>query len=249
MKKLLTVALIASVIAFWFDTRQRVLPAAQAEGDAVCEDDRTLHGIDSNGDGSVDISDAVHLLAWLFSGGPPPQVCRGDGPGGGMRALPDTGQATCYDADDAIVDCASDSCAGQDGFYATGCSNVGRFVDNGDGTVTDNCTGLMWQADTGNDERGLNWCSALAYCEGLELGDHSDWRLPNVRELQSIVDYGRVDPSIDPAFDAVSSLYWTSTSLADGPGLAWDVSFLDGLTSWGDSGSRIHLVRAVRGGR
>ena len=63
------------------------------------------------------------------------------------------------------------------------------FVDHRDGTVTDRATGLTWQqADSG---RGMNWPDALAYAEQLELGGHDDWRLPNAKELQSIVDYTR----------------------------------------------------------
>jgi hypothetical protein len=60
------------------------------------------------------------------------------------------------------------------------------FVDNGDGTVTDLASGLMWQqSDSGS---GMRWEDALAYAEGLSLAGHDDWRLPNAKELQSIVD-------------------------------------------------------------
>ncbi len=79
-----------------------------------------------------------------------------------------------------------------------------NFVDNGDGTVSDLATGLMWaKADNG---KGIEWVEALPYAEGATLAGHSDWRLPNVKELQSIVDYsrapisGRVEAAIDPIF-------------------------------------------------
>jgi hypothetical protein len=78
---------------------------------------------------------------------------------------------------------------------------------------------------------------------------HTDWRLPNVRELQSIVDYGRSNPSIDPVFGATTFFYWSSTSLDDGPGVAWIVRFGVGFVL---PGSDIVLegngaqVRAVR---
>jgi hypothetical protein len=105
---------------------------------------------------------------------------------------------------------------------------VNSFVDNGDGTITDNATGLMWsQADSGE---GMNWEDALAWVQQKNeenyLG-YSDWRLPNAKELQSIVDYTR-SPSttssaaIDPVFDATAIVdegggtnypfYWTSTT-------------------------------------
>ncbi|HUT36582.1 MAG TPA: DUF1566 domain-containing protein [Planctomycetota bacterium] len=113
--------------------------------------------------------------------------------------------------------------------YVRGNPDYGRndFHDNGDGTITDRATGLVWQkADSG---KGMNWQDALAYAEGLNLGGHSDWRLPSVKELQSIVDYARSpdttkSAAIAPIFK-VSRIrneggepdypcYWTSTTHA-----------------------------------
>ena len=104
------------------------------------------------------------------------------------------------------------------------------FVDNDNGTITDNATGLMWQqADDGFTR---DWESALTYAEGLSLGGYSDWRLPNVKELQSIVNYTKApdvteSAAIDPLFfctsfndpDGVSGqygYYWTGTTHLDG---------------------------------
>ncbi len=94
------------------------------------------------------------------------------------------------------------------------------FSDNGDGTLTDRATGLMWQkADSG---KGLNWEQALAYAAGLKLAGHGDWRLPNAKELQSIVDYARI-PASAPVFqltkldDGDHPFFWTSTTHLDGP--------------------------------
>ncbi len=101
---------------------------------------------DVNGDGDINISDVSYLLNWLFNGGPEPEPCEGGG--GAPSDLPDTGQTTCYDQRGNVIDCMSDTCAGQDGLYATGCPSEGRFVANGNGTVTDTCTGLMWQRRT-----------------------------------------------------------------------------------------------------
>jgi len=127
-------------------------------------------------------------------------------------------------------------------------------------SVTDNCTGLMWQKETsdtngngqlhdGND--ALRWCDALAYSENLTFAGHEDWRLPNVRELQSIVDYGRFSWAIDPVFRALSEPYWSSTSYAASPILAWVIFFEDGLVGGavgaGAKESR-NYVRAVRSG-
>ena len=71
------------------------------------------------------------------------------------------------------------------------------YSDNGDGTITDNVTGLMWQkADSG---RGMDWEMALKYAENMTLGEHEDWRLPSAKELQSIVDYSRSPQTSDSA--------------------------------------------------
>ena len=73
--------------------------------------------------------------------------------------------------------------------YVRGNKNYGQndFTDNGDGTITDKATGLMWmQDDSGN---GMTWEEALKFAESKEFAGCSDWRLPNIKELQSIVDY------------------------------------------------------------
>jgi hypothetical protein len=104
------------------------------------------------------------------------------------------------------------------------------FVDNGDGTVSDNATGLMWQKADDGIER--DWEESLAYAEDLELATYSDWRLPNAKELQSIVDYSRSpqttnSPAIDPVFETTEindpdgnagqyPYFWTSTTHLDG---------------------------------
>ena len=80
------------------------------------------------------------------------------------------------------------------------------FVDNGDGTVTDKATGLIWmQADSGE---GMDWPSALEYAEGMEFAGHDDWRLPNAKELQSILDYTRCPDTTDSA--AIDSVFQCS---------------------------------------
>ena len=208
-----------------------------------------------NGDGTIDISDAVYLLSNLFTGGPAMKPIECPAPAKGR--LPATGQTKCYEATLAEVACDSGTCPGQDGFYSTGCLSEGRFTDNGDGTATDHCTGLMWQKDTadvngdgtGDGSDFLAWCEALAYCEDMDFAGHDNWRLPNVRELESIVDYGRVGPSIDPKFGAKRYRYWSSTPhLGEFPGSAWYVGFFVGDVNFaGGIGDSLNvLVRAVR---
>ncbi len=127
-------------------------------------------------------------------------------------------------------------------FCSTG---YAELIDNGDGTVTDTKTGLMWQkAEAGTKP----WEAALAYCETLGLAGHSDWRLPDRSELQSLFDSIYNNPSINKTafFDAMSSAYWSSNTYADNTGYAWAVYFGDG----DDYAADKHIgrdVRAVRG--
>jgi len=84
---------------------------------------------------------------------------------------------------------------------------VNNFVDNNDGTISDLATGLMWQkADDGTPR---DWQGALAYAESLSLAGYSDWRLPNIKELQSIVDYTRC-PSVSNSA-AINPMFVTTT--------------------------------------
>ena len=116
---------------------------------------------------------------------------------------------------------------------------VNDFSENGNGTITDNATGLMWQqADSGQT---YDWEDALEYAEDLVLGGHSDWRLPNAKELQSIVNYTRspkstTSPAIDAKFSCTSitdisgrtnqyGYYWTSSPLKDGPNEYSDAAY------------------------
>jgi arylsulfatase A-like enzyme len=102
---------------------------------------------------------------------------------------------------------------------------INQFKDNGNDTITDEATGLTWmKADSG---KGMDWPTALEYAEGLEFAGHSDWRLPNAKELQSIIGYTRSpdttgSAAIDPIFDATEikneggkkdfAHYWTSST-------------------------------------
>ena len=136
-------------------------------------------------------------------------------------------------------------------FCSTG---YAEMVDNGDGTVTDTKTGLMWQkAEAGTK----TWKEAIAYCESLVLAGHSDWRLPDLNELQSIVDSIGDNPSIyRTAFpDTTSYTFWSSTT-KDGATDHALVMLLKGGESYGEFGDvspgdkhNGQGVRAVRGGK
>lgn len=104
---------------------------------------------------------------------------------------------------------------------------VNNFVDNGDGTVTDNGTGLMWQqVDDGNT---YDWKGALAMASNSNLAGYTDWRLPNTKELQSIVDYEKTTiPAIDETYFTCTnedSWFWTSTTQGDFPYTACYIAF------------------------
>ena len=122
-----------------------------------------------------------------------------------------------------------------------------HFVINGDGTVTDTVTGLMWQQAT---DGSMNWEAAISHCEALSLAGYDDWRLPNRRELRSIVDYSRYNPAIDTAVfpGTVSFYYWSSTTGVGSMSGAWSVGFNDDGDDW-SSKSDSNYVRAVRGGQ
>jgi hypothetical protein len=123
------------------------------------------------------------------------------------------------------------------------------LVDNGDGTVTDTGTGLMWQQMSLNIN--LTWESALLYGETLDLAGYDDWRIPTQKELQSIVVYSRWNPAIDTTLfpGTASFYYWSSTSSNSDPYFAWSVNFDDGTVLPLSKTIADLNVRAVRGGQ
>lgn len=109
-----------------------------------------------------------------------------------------------------------------------------RFIDLGDGTVKDSQTGLEWvqapHALPGNSG-ATNWNTAVDYCSNLDYADHSDWRLPSSRELESLVDKERYLPALPdehPFIGVQNGYYWSGTSYADNAGCAWYVSMYHG---------------------
>jgi len=100
----------------------------------------------------------------------------------------------------------------------------GKFVDNGDGTVTDTKSGLMWQQ---SETVRMTWNVALSYCKNLQLANHNDWRLPNRNELQSLVDYSKCNLAIDTMVfpDTMLANYISSTACAYDSNYVWTVHF------------------------
>ncbi|MBT3194686.1 MAG: DUF1566 domain-containing protein [Verrucomicrobia bacterium] len=133
-----------------------------------------------------------------------------------------------------------------------------RFTDNSNGTVTDNLTGLIWLKEAASLQNMFS--TSLTHCNSLTNGMHGltdgsvtgDWRLPNVRELQSLVDYGRASfalPSGHSFTNVQSSAhYWSSTTYESDTGKAWYVNMVDG--SIGSEGKYMKLhAWPVRGGQ
>lgn len=121
------------------------------------------------------------------------------------------------------------------------------FINNMDGTVTDAGTGLTWQQNYLGSL--LSWQEALDYCNGLDLTGKNDWRLPNIKELTTIVDLSKYNPSIYSAFPSTIialTLHWTSTTSVSEPNYAWIVDFNRGRSGVTPKGDSIQ-VRCVRG--
>lgn len=110
---------------------------------------------------------------------------------------------------------------------------INNFADNGDSTVTDHATDLTWMKD--DNGSGVLWGDALSYCDGLTLAGTDDWRLPNIKELHSIVDYSQ-SPALDPIFNATVianeaeqadyAFYWSSTTHIGYPSKLSEASYI-----------------------
>jgi len=133
------------------------------------------------------------------------------------------------------------------------------FVDSGNGTATDTVTNLMWQQCTAGfsgtgcatDDANPNtytWENAISYCEGLSLGGFYNWRLPNIKELQTIVDRTTYSPAINATYfpNTVASYYWSSTSMMPSATNAWSVEFAEGFVS-NPGKQSTYSVRCIRG--
>jgi hypothetical protein len=160
--------------------------------------------------------------------------------GGG--ALLETGQTTCYDVAGALISCTD---TGQDGEFQKGLAR--SYTDNSDGTITDNRSGLVWEklardGSVHDADKYYLWEDAFGKITQLNtepcFAGHCDWRLPNVNELYSLIDYASGNsPKVQAAFDTdctpgckvtgcsctAPAPYWSSTTYTDDPTLTWAV--------------------------
>jgi len=129
---------------------------------------------------------------------------------------------------------------------AAGAPNAMSFTDNGDGTITDDVTRLMWQKATPLDN--FEWAAASRRCAELVLAGYSDWRLPSLIELISIADLDRSDPSIDGTYFPLtpSDYFWSSTVWGTSPNTAALVNFARGNTAQRAMTGVLAMYRCVR---
>jgi hypothetical protein len=157
---------------------------------------------------------------------------------------------------------------GDDGYYQKGVASPSpRFTDNGDGTVTDNLTGLMWAKNAGDNGK-MTWFAAINYANNLSLGGvgcdpdlecggcgqpacgqdcKEDWRLPNRAEMESLFDFSNYDPALPSGhpFINMTSYMWSSTTYAGGTDLGWIVHPNGYWCSYGKT--RTYFALPVRG--
>lgn len=157
-----------------------------------------------------------------------------------------TGQSTSY-------------ATGDDGSYKAGVPwPTPRFTDNGDGTVTDHLTDLIWLKNA-NCFNTSSWASALTSAGSLASGScglsdgstSGQWRLPNINELESLVDVGRFSPSLPAGYlftSVQSGAYWSSSTYAVGTDNSWLVDMNNGFVSLGFKFDFYHIW-PVRGGQ
>lgn len=123
---------------------------------------------------------------------------------------------------------------------------VGPYVDNGDGTVSDESTGLMWQQQHDDEFGGYWWEKAIQTCDDLELAGYYDWRLPRIDELRTVIDYS-IFPPIDPVFSHNWGPYWSSSEYVNDTADAWFINSTYGTVS--HTGKSLSCsIRCVRSG-
>ena len=131
------------------------------------------------------------------------------------------------------------------------------YTDNGNGTVTDSATGLVWQkcsngqnaTSCSGSTSTLKWSNAITYCNGLTLAGRT-WRLPNINELRTIVDYTKstaltIDTTAFPSTQ--SNYYWSSSTYAMNTEIAWIVDFNHGAVYYYGPKTSDYYVRCVTG--
>jgi hypothetical protein len=148
-----------------------------------------------------------------------------------------TGMTQCYDADGSVIECHG---SGQDAAVGAGLGwSAWRFKAVSADLIEDRLTGLIWTRDGNLFEYPQDWRQTLAMIEEMNKQgrfDRGDWRLPNRRELRSLIDHSRRNPALpnpNPFVNINLGWYWTSTTAAKNPAYAWYVHFEGGRMFYG----------------
>ncbi len=157
-----------------------------------------------------------------------------------------TGQVKSYDTNGNVV---TDGSVKDDGYYQAG---VARSYGRSGDIVIDNATGLQWQDDRLIQKKWEDSGSFLAeeYCDALSIDSYTDWRLPSIQELGTLVDASQYDPSAtEGVFNHISSyFYWSSVATSHSTSYAWYITFSSGSTNYHRKVNSDY-VRCVRGGQ
>ena len=165
------------------------------------------------------------------------------------RHILNTGQTICYDEKGGRIPCQG---SGQDGEYRTGAPWPDPRFSHDQTTVLDHLTGLVWSRDVNPGQFPCTWLQALEAIRKLNRDRYcgfADWRLPNRRELRSLMDYQALKPSLPanhPFTNVFIHWYWTSTTAAIHPGYAWYVH-LEGARMFYGNKTQEALFWPVRG--
>ena len=189
-------------------------------------------------------------------------------------AIVDTGQQLCFDSNGQNVNCSG---TGQDASYI---GNLPSYTNNGDGTITDNVTGLVWQLTPDSNSDGtinvsdkMTQSNGVNYCSNLTLGGKSDWRLPNIKTMYSLIDFRGEDvsasdvgatPFIDTNYfdfgygdtsagERLIDAQWATTSIyvgtvMNGQQAMFGVNLADGRIKGYPTQNKLFYVQCVRGG-
>lgn len=154
-------------------------------------------------------------------------------------------QNACFDSDGARIECGG---SGQDGDrYPAPGMPLPRYSSESE-VITDLWTGLEWLACADLADGVVNWREAIAWVGRLKSDDQRPWRLPNINELESLVDYDRARPAISPAtpMKSLRDAYWSSTTSIYEPDWAWALYLEKGAIGVGQKKGRHFHVMAVR---
>lgn len=165
--------------------------------------------------------------------------------GGGNGILPATGQTECYDSAGRLVSCAG---SGQDGEFRIGRAWPEPRFEAAGGAVIDRLTGLSWLREADLTEgRSVTWNDALSAVARLNQNSTIHWRLPNINELESLVDCSTHSPALPAGhpFSGIKEAYWSSTTSMFEPDWAWALYLTKGAVGVGQKGGAHFHVWAV----